>query len=1146
MNRIHSALRRLSMMFLVLSILMPLGLSATTADVTSTGEQSTEQTSVQEDQGITVIADGDSEGEQESTSTSDQNPDGGTGDEEPENPSGEQNLENIDGDENPDAGAGDESLENTGGDENSDAGAGDENPENTGGDENPEAGAGDESSENTGGDENPDGDAGAINVLSTTNNENSAVEVTPAQPTITGGSCVDGTYTPPSATFGPTTGVTYEARASSRTIFGQVVVDTYAYASLADGYTWAPDLGEGWQLRVEGAAEYRSTVVAGSQCEDNEVVPAQPIVTGSTCDGGYTPSSATFGPTQGVRYGEVRARSHTNADGQVVVTVSATATLADGFIWAPDPGEGWQVWQGDGLGSASYSGEYIAGSMCGEVTLPQPIISGNTCEDGVYIPPMATFGPTERVTYRYLNIHEGTDRTYKVSVTAEVDLGFTASMPLGDGWFASFDQFRYSATIPIPICEESDVVPSQPSIMGGTCVEGVYSPPSATFGPTEGVSYRNVHTEARKNAEGQVVVVTRAQADLAYGYTWAADLGEGWQYDGYNSRSYSGEHVAGSLCGEVTLPQPTITGNTCVDGEYIPPIATFGQTENVTYSDVYTWSVFQDGRYVVMVGAIATLDTGYTWASDIGEGWTPNDQSYWNFGEARYQGGGQETWNFCDGTISLAQPTIIGNTCVDGVYTLPSATFGPTDHVSYSHAYVAEGVNDDFVVTASAVLETGYNWAQDQSSGWILDTGKGGGNYYQGVFQKASCESETGVTPVDPAVTQAVRTDAGAVTPPSVTPATTEGITYTVDGEVEQGSTVTVMATPNAGRVLGPATGWTMRDDGSATFVVHLDAVEDEVNVTPEDPAVTQAVRTDAGAVTPPSVTPTTTVGIAYTVDGNVVSGGTVTVTATPDTGHVLGPATGWTMQEDGSATFTVDLDAVHGEATSTATATATATSSPTSSPTSTATATATSTPTATSTQTPPATSTAISTSTSTATATATSSPTETATVTPTGTPTPPSAVTVTPENPAVIQAVRTEDGAVTVPGVTPATTEGITYIVAGDVVPRGVVTVTATPDAGYVLGPATGWTMRDDGSATFTINLNAVEDEVAVTPVAPDKTPARQDKPALDSPVTTLPSTGMGIEATSSHEKAILMLAAGTVLLACFAVGIRMRGQRS
>jgi hypothetical protein len=527
----------------------------------------------------------------------------------------------------------------------------------------------------------------------------------------------------------------------------------------------------------------------------------------------------------GVTYGDVRAHSLTNADGQVVVNVSASAWLAhgSGYTWVDDLGAGWQL---NELGSARYEGERIVGSVCGEVTLAQPTITGNTCTDGLYTPPSAAFGPTGHVTYTKVKVWENSDRTYDLHVIADVDAGYAVAMPLGEGWVLNGvdnpNQYYYSGTVQMVPCAESEVIPAQPVITGSTCVDGVYTPPSAAFGPTEHVTYDNVRAYSRLNADGQVVVVTSASAYADRGYTWSADLGAGWQDSGVWGAHYQGEHIAGSLCGEVTPAQPIITGNTCVDGVYTPPSATFGPTEHVTYDPVWTHWEFQDGRYVVFVSANATLADGYAWTSELGEGW---EQYTGNFQDAHYSGGGQVTWNFCDGAIILAQPTITGNTCVNGEYTLPKATFGPTEHVSYSGARISEGTNGTFVVRASAELETGYNWAQDQSSGWILYTGKGGGNYYQGVFPKTACEASTVVTPVDPAVTQAVLTGPGEVTPPSVTLATTEGIAYSMTGDVVPGGAVTVTATPNEGYILGPATGWTMHDGGTATFTVHLDDV---------------------------------------------------------------------------------------------------------------------------------------------------------------------------------------------------------------------------------------------------------------------------------------------------------------------------------
>ncbi|WP_454084962.1 Cys-Gln thioester bond-forming surface protein [Georgenia sp. Marseille-Q6866] len=174
------------------------------------------------------------------------------------------------------------------------------------------------------------------------------------------------------------------------------------------------------------------------------------------------------------------------------------------------------------------------------------------------------------------------------------------------------------------------------------------------------------------------------------------------------------------------------------------------------------------------------------------------------------------------------------------------------------------------------------------------------------------------VAPVMPEVTQAVCTEEGDTTTPSISPATTEGIDYSYDeDEVRAGHTVQVTATAQEGYSLTGAEGWTLSDDGtSATTTVEL--TEPDCTVVPPPatevaavaPEVTQAVCTEEGDTTTPSITPATTEGIDYSYDEDEVRAGrTVQVTATAREGYSLTGAEGWTLSDDGTrATTTVEL----------------------------------------------------------------------------------------------------------------------------------------------------------------------------------------------------------------------------------------------
>lgn len=117
--------------------------------------------------------------------------------------------------------------------------------------------------------------------------------------------------------------------------------------------------------------------------------------------------------------------------------------------------------------------------------------------------------------------------------------------------------------------------------------------------------------------------------------------------------------------------------------------------------------------------------------------------------------------------------------------------------------------------------------------------------------------------------------------------------------------------------------------------------------------------------------------------------------------------------------------------------------------------------------------------------------------------------VPVAPVAPGVTQPAC-EAGVVTTPAVEPKGTVGISYSIAGAVVPGGVVTVTANPDDGYVLLPSEGWTaIPESRGATFTVLLDDPLCETATTPptdVPPTTAPT-------DVPPTTVPPTHGGVK---------------------------------
>lgn len=146
-------------------------------------------------------------------------------------------------------------------------------------------------------------------------------------------------------------------------------------------------------------------------------------------------------------------------------------------------------------------------------------------------------------------------------------------------------------------------------------------------------------------------------------------------------------------------------------------------------------------------------------------------------------------------------------------------------------------------------------------------------------------------------------------TPQVVLPPDTSDVSYTLEGEVVPGATVTVVATANAGSLLPEtAEGWTINvNRDRATMTVELSEIDCPiVSVAPEKPTIVQATCEAAPKVTLPRTT-----GVSYAgVPAKLEPGSSFTLTAIPATGYTLAETAGWTMLEDGTATISVTLDA--------------------------------------------------------------------------------------------------------------------------------------------------------------------------------------------------------------------------------------------
>src|SRR5699024_1666857 len=122
-----------------------------------------------------------------------------------------------------------------------------------------------------------------------------------------------------------------------------------------------------------------------------------------------------------------------------------------------------------------------------------------------------------------------------------------------------------------------------------------------------------------------------------------------------------------------------------------------------------------------------------------------------------------------------------------------------------------------------------------------------------------------------------------------------------------------IIATPEEGYELTETEGWELQEDGSATTTIELadvdcsDEPEENEDATPVIPAVNDAYC-DEDEIVNPEIILDETDGVIYEINGEIEAGQTVEIIATPEEGYELTETDGWELQEDGSATTTIEL----------------------------------------------------------------------------------------------------------------------------------------------------------------------------------------------------------------------------------------------
>ena len=479
----------------------------------------------------------------------------------------------------------------------------------------------------------------------------------------------------------------------------------------------------------------------------------------------------------------------------------------------------------------------------------------------------------------YIELYPNKDVNYKGNPKITVDIQdgkFTTDIDLQTQNFS--DQHMYIVEVELESKEDIPVGAElvNKADVGGKATEGVITRDMTGSGTGSGLDGSVGHISLKKNVAGGNFAA--ADFPVKYSYTDAKGVlkegaltlkGDGTPVSLANIPHGTvvtlTEDVAALPAG-VTFQDPVFSGDKVTDGGANSPAATVEVTGGGKTTEVTLTNTVQDDKVATPVDPVVTAGVCAPGAA------TPSDP-----------------------TVKVAQ----------------------TEGITYGQPKITTA-GDKATVTVTATSEAGYKFPANLPAGWVMN--QDGTATYTKTVNVPSCGPGV-VSPIDPVV-NAGTCAPGATTPsdPTVELAQTKGIKYgdpvikTADGKV----TVTVDATLEAGYTF-PANlpaGWTLNQDRTATYTKTMDVLACQgVPVTPVSPKITPGVCVP-GSKTPsaPKVEIPKVPGLTYGDPKIQVVGRKVVITvqATPDSGYSVNASdmpAGWTLNQDGSATFTLVAD---------------------------------------------------------------------------------------------------------------------------------------------------------------------------------------------------------------------------------------------
>jgi hypothetical protein len=287
------------------------------------------------------------------------------------------------------------------------------------------------------------------------------------------------------------------------------------------------------------------------------------------------------------------------------------------------------------------------------------------------------------------------------------------------------------------------------------------------------------------------------------------------------------------------------------------------------------------------------------------------DSVHWSLSGNTATATAQTGYQFSDGKtvetyVETIQPKLTGDQCatattpVSPTITEPVCTT-PGNSTTGSFTLPADGGGITYTKSGNTVTATADSTVKFLTvpSGWTL-VDSHHATYVVSYTSAGSCTVT--VIPTAPMLTEPACTGPGTESAGSFTlPANTAGLTYYVGS----GS---VVAALSSGYVLGTLPeGWVAVEGGAYYPISYVDAGSCLVKAPPVEPTVVQSVCTGPGTSSTAVITPATTVGVEYSVSGNVV-------TATLDAGYrfPIVPNSPWVIAAQGDSPFpTVLTDTV-------------------------------------------------------------------------------------------------------------------------------------------------------------------------------------------------------------------------------------------